>query len=95
MTSPLRPASQVQDLVSRRLQERRSHSRRPALSGKRTSFTAPAATIRELRSLALQYDCLMNDLVQIALADFLIAAGRPSHLAIDDALRQAVKTADT
>jgi hypothetical protein len=51
--------------------------------------------IRELRSLALQHDCLMNDLVQIALADFLTAAGRPSHLAIDDALRQAVKTADT
>jgi hypothetical protein len=63
MTSPLRPASQVQDLVSRCLQERRPHSRRPALSGKRTTFTAPAATIRELRSLALQHDCLMNDLV--------------------------------
>jgi hypothetical protein len=95
MTSPPRPASQVQDLVSRRLQERRPHSRRPALSGKRTTFTAPAATIRELRSLALQHDCLMNDLVQLALADFLTAAGRPSHLAIDDSLRQAVKTADT
>jgi hypothetical protein len=51
--------------------------------------------IRELRSLALQHDCLMNDLVQIALADFLTAAGRPSHLEITDTLRQAVKIADT
>jgi hypothetical protein len=95
MTPPLRPASQVQDLVSRRLQERPGHSRRPALSGKRTTFTAPAATIRELRSLALQHDCRMNDLVQLALADFLTTAGRPSHLVINDTLRQAVKNADT
>lgn len=94
MTSPLLPPSQVKDLVNRRLQERPPYSRRTPLSGKRTTFTAPAASIRELRSLALQHDCRMNDLVQIALADFLTMAGRPSHLAISDVLRQAIKTAD-
>lgn len=89
--SPPRSASRFNDHVERRLQERLSSSRPTSLSGKRTTFTAPAATIRALRTLALEHDCRMNDLVLFALADLLSAAGRPSHLVLDDKLRQAVK----
>lgn len=60
------------------------------LGWKRTTFKAPSEAIIALRSLALHSGCTMNDLIMIAIGDFLEAAGKPCGLAVKAGLREQI-----
>ncbi len=72
-----------------RLQERRSQMQKPP--AKRTTFSAPSGTIKELRLLALMFECDMNDLIQLSVARLLEELGHASHCTVDENLLQRIK----
>jgi hypothetical protein len=66
---------------------RRGAETRPG-NEKRTTLHAPAADIRTLRELALRYDCTMNDLISLAIADLILNVGLVPELTVKHSLRE-------
>src|ERR1700757_3098158 len=56
----------------------------------RSTFKALSETIVDLRTLALQNGCTMNDVILIAISDLLTAAGRPCAIQVKPGLRDRI-----
>jgi hypothetical protein len=56
----------------------------------RSTFKSPSEAIIELRTLALQNGCTMNDVILIAISDLLTAAGRPCAIQVKPGLRDRI-----
>ena len=56
----------------------------------RTTLSAPSSVVFELRQLALIDRCHMNDLILIAIGDFLRSVGRDREVPVNSAVRERI-----
>jgi|NGEPerStandDraft_6_1074524.scaffolds.fasta_scaffold551946_1 hypothetical protein len=57
----------------------------------RSTFSAPPEVIIQLRTLALQHRCTMNDLLLIGIDDLLRAAGKTCPMVVKENIRAQLK----
>jgi hypothetical protein len=57
----------------------------------RTTLSAPASAVIELRQLALLDRCTMNDMILVAIQDFLRSIGRDSEIAVSPVVRERIE----
>jgi hypothetical protein len=78
----------IDPIIAARFQGSRRGPETRAGNEKRTTLHAPASDIRTLRELALRYDCTMNDLISLAIADLILNVGLIPKLTVKHSLRE-------